>query len=311
MPMATMSLAPASLRAMAWPTTSRVLPQISIGSCSTQPARGKICWCSFWPTETTAPSWSKIMQRVLVVPWSMAATYWLTVVPLASSRWGLGGLRSEGDAGQQAAQDGPDERADDRHPGVAPVAVPLAADRQHGVRDARAQVAGGVDGVAGRSAEGDAEEYEDAGSDDLAAEHGPQAHAVLLIAGDAGVPRARRRTVGRPVDDWPGDAIHTGRGRTTGAVRRCRTAPAHVRGVRPTRCSAARRAPTPGRRRRARPPAAGRAPTARSGASCAAAPRCPTTPRRRAPPRRPRRARPSPPPSGAPPGCRARRPGTA
>src|SRR3712207_7989461 len=37
------------------------------------------------------------------------------------------------------------------------VAVPLAADRQHGVGDARAQVAGGVDGVAGRSAEGGAD----------------------------------------------------------------------------------------------------------------------------------------------------------
>src|SRR3712207_2072872 len=153
MPMAMMSFAPASLRAMAWPTTSRVLRQISIGSCSTQPARGKICWCSFWPTETTAPSWSKIMQRVLVVPWSMAATYWLTG---GSSRFvavGFGEVRSEGDAGEQAAQDGADQRADDRHPGVAPVAVPLAADGQDGVGDARAQVAGGVDGVAGRPAQ--------------------------------------------------------------------------------------------------------------------------------------------------------------
>src|SRR3712207_6381281 len=157
MPTATTSEVPTLPRARAWPTTSRVLAQISLASCSTHPARGKICWCSFWPTETTAPSWSKIMQRVLVVPWSMAATYWLTVVPLASSRWGWAELRSEGGPGQQAAQDGPDERADDRHPGVAPVAVPLAADRQHGVRDARAQVAGGVEGVAGRSAEGGAD----------------------------------------------------------------------------------------------------------------------------------------------------------
>src|SRR4051812_22392270 len=161
MPTATMSETPASLRASAWPTTSRVLAQISSASCSTHPARGKICWCSFCPTETTAPSWSKIMQRVLVVPWSMAATYWLTA---GSSRFvavgfgelavGFGELRSDGDAGQQTAQDGPDERADDRHPGVAPVAVPLAADRQDGVRDTRAQVAGGVDGVAGRATEG-------------------------------------------------------------------------------------------------------------------------------------------------------------
>src|SRR5918997_741746 len=112
MPMATTSECPTLPRARAWPTTSRVFVQISSASCSTHPARGKICWCSFCPTETTAPSWSKIMQRVLVVPWSMAATYWLTG---GSSRFvavGFGELRSEGDAGQQAAQDGPDERAE-------------------------------------------------------------------------------------------------------------------------------------------------------------------------------------------------------
>src|SRR3712207_7498567 len=59
----------------------------------------------------------------------------------------------------RSAQDGADQRPHDGHPGVAPVAVPLAADRQHGVRDARAQVAGGVDGVAGRPAEGRSEEH--------------------------------------------------------------------------------------------------------------------------------------------------------
>src|SRR3712207_1615229 len=159
MPTATTSEVPTLPRARAWPTTSRVLVQISLASCSTHPARGKICWCSFCPTETTAPSWSKIMQRVLVVPWSMAATYWLTGVPLASLRWGKGLAegRSDGDTREQAAQDGADQWSHDGHPGVAPVAVPLAADRQHRVGDARGQVAGGVDGVAGRSAEGGAD----------------------------------------------------------------------------------------------------------------------------------------------------------
>jgi hypothetical protein len=42
--------------------------------CSTQPAFGMICSCSSWCLPTSAPSWSKIMQRVLVVPWSIAAT---------------------------------------------------------------------------------------------------------------------------------------------------------------------------------------------------------------------------------------------
>ena len=46
----------------------------------------------------------------------------------------------------------------------------------------------------------DAQEYEDAGADDLAAEHCPQTHAVLLIAGDAGGAMGSapdRRTAGR------------------------------------------------------------------------------------------------------------------
>ena len=37
-------------------------------------ARGRICRCSSWCAPTTPPLWSKSMQRVLVVPWSMAAT---------------------------------------------------------------------------------------------------------------------------------------------------------------------------------------------------------------------------------------------
>src|SRR4051812_5889086 len=150
MPTATMSEVLALPRASAWPTTSRVLVQISIGSCSTHPARGKICSCSFWPTETTAPSWSKSMHRVLVVPWSMAATYCGIAVPLSK-------VRSERDVGQGAGEDAPDQRAHDRDPGVTPVAVTLAADRQDGVGDARAEVTGRVDGVAGGATEGGAD----------------------------------------------------------------------------------------------------------------------------------------------------------
>ena len=48
--------------------------QISTGLCSTQPACGRICSCSSWCLATSLPSWSKIMNRVLVVPWSIAPT---------------------------------------------------------------------------------------------------------------------------------------------------------------------------------------------------------------------------------------------
>ena len=46
MPTAATSCRVTSARARASPTTSRVFVQISTGSCSTQPARGKICSCS-------------------------------------------------------------------------------------------------------------------------------------------------------------------------------------------------------------------------------------------------------------------------
>ncbi len=55
--------------------TERVRSQISTGSCSTQPACGRICSCSSWWRATSLPPWSKIMKRVLVVPWSTAPTY--------------------------------------------------------------------------------------------------------------------------------------------------------------------------------------------------------------------------------------------
>ena len=60
--------------AIAPATTACTFDQISVASCSTQPGLGKIWRCSRWSTATIAPSWSKMMQRLEVVPWSMAAT---------------------------------------------------------------------------------------------------------------------------------------------------------------------------------------------------------------------------------------------
>ncbi|UTH93791.1 hypothetical protein SRIMHP_06615 [Streptomyces rimosus subsp. rimosus] len=60
-------------------TTACTFAQISSASCSTQPGLGKICRCSRWSTATTAPSWLKTMQRLEVVPWSIAATYFCAV----------------------------------------------------------------------------------------------------------------------------------------------------------------------------------------------------------------------------------------
>src|SRR4051794_23447369 len=56
-------------------TTPICVSQISSGSCSTQPAVGKICWNSFCATALMVPSWSKTMARALVVPSSRARMY--------------------------------------------------------------------------------------------------------------------------------------------------------------------------------------------------------------------------------------------
>ena len=72
MPTAAMSCRVRSALPRAFPITSRVLRQISIGSCSTQPAFGKICSCSSCPDATIDPFLSKMIERVLVVPWSIA-----------------------------------------------------------------------------------------------------------------------------------------------------------------------------------------------------------------------------------------------
>ena len=50
--------------------TSRVVRQISMASCSTQPGFGKICRNSFWAEAQIVPARSNKMQRELVVPWS-------------------------------------------------------------------------------------------------------------------------------------------------------------------------------------------------------------------------------------------------
>lgn len=73
MPIALTSAAVMPAFSIAPATTSWTLVQISAASCSTQPGFGKICSCSFWSTETIRPSLSKTMQRLEVVPWSMAA----------------------------------------------------------------------------------------------------------------------------------------------------------------------------------------------------------------------------------------------
>src|SRR3954451_7448321 len=62
----------------------------------------------------------------------------------ASADVGVGG-----EAGDHAA----DEGSEDRHPGVRPVARALAPDGEQRVRDAGAEVTGGVDGVPRRAAE--------------------------------------------------------------------------------------------------------------------------------------------------------------
>ena len=72
MPMAATSRWVAPILYMASCATPIWVDQISMASCSTQPARGK-CWVySFCARETIFPSRSNKMQRELVVPWSSA-----------------------------------------------------------------------------------------------------------------------------------------------------------------------------------------------------------------------------------------------
>jgi len=73
-PSAARSLACSLLAVSTVLMTAQVRSQISMGLCSTQPGRGRIWVCSSWWRASSAPEWSKIMNLVLVVPWSTAPT---------------------------------------------------------------------------------------------------------------------------------------------------------------------------------------------------------------------------------------------
>src|SRR5271155_3072548 len=62
----------------------------------------------------------------------------------------------------QSGENSSNGRAEDRNPRVAPVGATLAGDGQHSVCEPRAEVAGGIDGVAGGSAERKADAPDDA-----------------------------------------------------------------------------------------------------------------------------------------------------
>src|SRR5690606_39078280 len=115
--------------------TAEVRSQISTGLCSTHPACGRICSCSSWCFPTSLPEWSKIMNRVLVVPWSIAPTNsaisfsareWVLFrgVPADRGARGLGDRQAAGDAvlEQRRVDEPVDVRTDDRYP-AAEVAV--------------------------------------------------------------------------------------------------------------------------------------------------------------------------------------------
>jgi len=60
------------------------------------------------------------------------------------------------------------ERTQHRDGCVGPVRSTFAGDREDGVSDARAEIARGVDGIAGGSAEGEADAPDEAGDEPLA-----------------------------------------------------------------------------------------------------------------------------------------------
>ena len=75
MPMAAMAEAVMPALAMAARQVASTLDQISSGSCSTWPGRGKYCGNSSWATATGRNFSSKTMARDDVVPWSMASIW--------------------------------------------------------------------------------------------------------------------------------------------------------------------------------------------------------------------------------------------
>src|SRR5215203_2120494 len=108
MPTATTSATVSCAVASASATTCCTLCQISSGSCSTHPGRGKMCWCSTWLTETTRARWSKIRQRDEAVPWSTEA------MKRSLTRLFLARRLSPGD-GAEVARDRPCRLAHERH----------------------------------------------------------------------------------------------------------------------------------------------------------------------------------------------------
>src|SRR5690349_11837156 len=107
--------------------TAVVRSQISSGLCSTQPARGRIWSCSSWCSASSLPPWSKIMKRVLVVPWSTAPTKSVMSTLLLSALLGarhpadlLLGLERQDPADEclvePGAQHAADQRRHDGHP---------------------------------------------------------------------------------------------------------------------------------------------------------------------------------------------------
>src|SRR5262245_51460763 len=61
-------------------------------------------------------------------------------------------LKSEG-SNRHTCEGPPDERTNHRNESVTPVGCALPGNRKNGVRDARPEIAGGIDGVPGRSAQ--------------------------------------------------------------------------------------------------------------------------------------------------------------
>src|SRR5436309_7281797 len=80
-------------------------------------------------------------------------------------------------------QDTTDERPDDGHPRVGPIRRPLARHRQDRVRDARTEVSGRVDRVAGGTAERQADPEDDQ-ADDQPASTRDEPYAGLVGDGD-------------------------------------------------------------------------------------------------------------------------------
>src|SRR2546422_6118181 len=79
MPIAAMSRAVRPAWRIASAATLHCVAQISSGSCSTQPGRGKIWRNSFCAAEIIEPARSNKMARELVVPWSRARIYFIEV----------------------------------------------------------------------------------------------------------------------------------------------------------------------------------------------------------------------------------------